>query len=150
MVSDLQISHFYSKQVCVCCVQKNPNIGYKTLMSGYQTKVSSLAGLKKASEVPLVVNLFQSVLDGFIRGELKRLEAADTIKVTNKTREVSTESQMLQNTFLEIKSLSEHTWTSVKKLGRYIEVNIYRFLHIPYPCVFVLYCSHVFISPSSV
>uniref|UniRef100_A0A672QPU9 Unconventional myosin-IXb-like n=1 Tax=Sinocyclocheilus grahami TaxID=75366 RepID=A0A672QPU9_SINGR len=53
----------------------NPNIGYKTLMSGYQTRVSSLAGLKKASEVPLVVNLFQSVLDGFIRGELKRLEA---------------------------------------------------------------------------
>uniref|UniRef100_A0A672QPV4 Unconventional myosin-IXb-like n=1 Tax=Sinocyclocheilus grahami TaxID=75366 RepID=A0A672QPV4_SINGR len=52
----------------------NPNIGYKTLMSGYQTRVSSLAGLKKASEVPLVVNLFQSVLDGFIRGELKRLE----------------------------------------------------------------------------
>uniref|UniRef100_A0A8C2K2T2 Myosin IXb n=1 Tax=Cyprinus carpio TaxID=7962 RepID=A0A8C2K2T2_CYPCA len=54
---------------------KNPNIGYKVLMSGYQTRVSSLAGLKKASEVPLVVNLFQSVLDGFIRGELKRLEA---------------------------------------------------------------------------
>uniref|UniRef100_A0A671LK48 Unconventional myosin-IXb-like n=1 Tax=Sinocyclocheilus anshuiensis TaxID=1608454 RepID=A0A671LK48_9TELE len=53
----------------------NPNIGYKVLMSGYQTRVSSLAGLKKASEVPLVVNLFQSVLDGFIRGELKRLEA---------------------------------------------------------------------------
>uniref|UniRef100_A0A673JHM3 Unconventional myosin-IXb-like n=1 Tax=Sinocyclocheilus rhinocerous TaxID=307959 RepID=A0A673JHM3_9TELE len=52
----------------------NPNIGYTTLMSGYQTRVSSLAGLKKASEVPLVVNLFQSVLDGFIRGELKRLE----------------------------------------------------------------------------
>ncbi|XP_050989221.1 unconventional myosin-IXb isoform X2 [Labeo rohita] len=52
----------------------NHNIGYKDLMSGYQTRVTSLAGVKKASEVPLVVNLFQSVLDGFIRGELKRLE----------------------------------------------------------------------------
>ncbi|KAL1280669.1 hypothetical protein QQF64_015269, partial [Cirrhinus molitorella] len=53
----------------------NPNIGYKDLMSGYQTRVSTLlAELKKVSEVPLVVNLFQSVLDGFIRGELKRLE----------------------------------------------------------------------------
>ncbi|XP_051989396.1 unconventional myosin-IXb-like isoform X2 [Xyrauchen texanus] len=53
----------------------NPNIGYKILMTGYQKKVLNLAGLKKASEVPLVVNLFQSVLDGFIRAELKRLEA---------------------------------------------------------------------------
>ncbi|KAA0719465.1 Hippocampus abundant transcript 1 protein [Triplophysa tibetana] len=58
----------------------NPSIGYKTLMSGYQMKVSYLAGMKKASEVPLVVNLFQSMLDGFIRGELKRLEAPDTLK----------------------------------------------------------------------
>lgn len=52
----------------VSCSQKNPNIGYKILMSGYQSKVANLAGLKKESEVPLVVNLFQSVLDGFIRG----------------------------------------------------------------------------------
>uniref|UniRef100_A0A672QPA8 Unconventional myosin-IXb-like n=1 Tax=Sinocyclocheilus grahami TaxID=75366 RepID=A0A672QPA8_SINGR len=66
----------------------NPNIGYKTLMSGYQTRVSSLAGLKKASEVPLVVNLFQSVLDGFIRGELKRLEA-EPCKVKERNRRKS-------------------------------------------------------------
>ncbi len=65
----------------VSYAQKNPKIGYKILMSGYQMRVSSLAGLKKASEVPLVVNLFQSVLDGFIRGELKRLEA-EPCKVT--------------------------------------------------------------------
>ncbi|XP_042574568.1 unconventional myosin-IXb isoform X4 [Cyprinus carpio] len=66
----------------------NPNIGYKVLMSGYQTRVSSLAGLKKASEVPLVVNLFQSVLDGFIRGELKRLEA-EPCKVKERNRRKS-------------------------------------------------------------
>lgn len=69
-------------------------------MSGYQTKVSYLAGIKEASEVPLVVNLFQSMLDGFIRGELKRLEAPDTLKVTSQALEVSTESQ--QNLILEM------------------------------------------------
>ncbi|XP_043110120.1 unconventional myosin-IXb isoform X2 [Puntigrus tetrazona] len=66
----------------------NPNIGYKTLMSGYQAKVSSLAGLKKASEVPLVVNLFQSVLDGFIRGELKRMDS-EPCKVKERNRRKS-------------------------------------------------------------
>ncbi|XP_067308478.1 unconventional myosin-IXb isoform X4 [Pseudorasbora parva] len=66
----------------------NPNIGYKILMSGYQVKVANLAGLKKASEVPLVVNLFQSVLDGFIRGELKRLEA-EPFKVKERNRRKS-------------------------------------------------------------
>ncbi|XP_059420240.1 unconventional myosin-IXb-like [Carassius carassius] len=63
----------------------NPNIGYKDLMSGYQKKVSSFAGREKASEVPLVVNLFQSVLDGFIRGELKRLET-EPCKVKERNR----------------------------------------------------------------
>ncbi|XP_042632935.1 unconventional myosin-IXb-like isoform X2 [Cyprinus carpio] len=66
----------------------NPNIGYKDLMSGYQTRVSSLAGLQKALEVPLVINLFQSVLDGFIRGELKRLET-EPCKVKERNRRKS-------------------------------------------------------------
>lgn len=44
-------------------------------MKGYHNKVNTLAGHKKKTEVTLVINLFQSVLDGFIRGELKRLEA---------------------------------------------------------------------------
>ncbi|XP_060797180.1 si:zfos-588f8.1 isoform X9 [Neoarius graeffei] len=52
-----------------------PCIGYKGLMRGYQNKVISLAGEQQKSEVQLVVNLFQSVLDGFIRGEIKREEA---------------------------------------------------------------------------
>ncbi|XP_041861931.1 unconventional myosin-IXb isoform X3 [Melanotaenia boesemani] len=52
-----------------------PTIGYKGLMSGYQNKVLHLAGSKQKEEVQLVVNLFQSVLDGFIRGEIKKEEA---------------------------------------------------------------------------
>ncbi|CAM9290724.1 unnamed protein product [Lampetra planeri] len=52
-----------------------PTIGYKGLMSGYQNKVMHLAGDKQKGEVQLVVNLFQSVLDGFIRGEMKKEEA---------------------------------------------------------------------------
>ncbi|KAG7230738.1 hypothetical protein INR49_019552 [Caranx melampygus] len=52
-----------------------PTIGYKGLMTGYQNKVIHLAGDKQKEEVQLVVNLFQSVLDGFIRGEMKKEEA---------------------------------------------------------------------------
>lgn len=44
-------------------------------MSGYQNKVIHLAGYEHQEDVPLVVNLFQSVLDGFIRGEMKKEEA---------------------------------------------------------------------------
>uniref|UniRef100_A0A7N8YE79 Myosin IXB n=1 Tax=Mastacembelus armatus TaxID=205130 RepID=A0A7N8YE79_9TELE len=52
-----------------------PTIGYKGLMTSYQNKVIHLAGDKQKGEVQLVVNLFQSVLDGFIRGEMKKVEA---------------------------------------------------------------------------
>ncbi|KAM3876092.1 unconventional myosin-IXb [Diretmus argenteus] len=52
-----------------------PTIGYKSLMKGYQNRVIHLAGDKQKGEVQLVVNLFQSVLDGFIRGEMKKEEA---------------------------------------------------------------------------
>ncbi|KAM3866271.1 unconventional myosin-IXb [Diretmus argenteus] len=62
-----------------------PQIGYKDLMKGYQNRVSSLAGSKQKTEVKLVVNLFQSVLDGFIRGEIKRVEA-EPVKATKKTK----------------------------------------------------------------
>uniref|UniRef100_UPI0037E73108 unconventional myosin-IXb isoform X2 n=1 Tax=Semicossyphus pulcher TaxID=241346 RepID=UPI0037E73108 len=58
-------------------VQK-PRIGYKDLMKGYHNKVNTLAGTKQKSEVSLVVNLFQSVLDGFIRGQLKQSESEPT------------------------------------------------------------------------
>ncbi|XP_061879808.1 unconventional myosin-IXb isoform X2 [Entelurus aequoreus] len=68
-------------------VQK-PQIGYKDLMKGYQNKVTSLAGPKQKNEVSLVVNLFQSMLDGFIRGEMKRLdpEPVKASKTTKKRR----------------------------------------------------------------
>ena len=51
-------------------------------MMGYKNKVTSLAGAKQLNEVQLVVNLFQSVLDGFIRGEIKRKGAVDPVKVS--------------------------------------------------------------------
>ncbi|XP_041804694.1 unconventional myosin-IXb isoform X2 [Chelmon rostratus] len=67
---------------------KKPQIGYKYLMKGYHNKVSTLAGSKNKTEVSLVVNLFQSVLDGFIRGEIKRVESepAKATKTTKKRR----------------------------------------------------------------
>ncbi|XP_076601855.1 unconventional myosin-IXb isoform X3 [Chaetodon auriga] len=67
---------------------KKPQISYKYLMKGYHNKVSMLAGSKNKTEVSLVVNLFQSVLDGFIRGEIKRveLEPAKATKTTKKRR----------------------------------------------------------------
>ncbi|XP_070774290.1 unconventional myosin-IXb isoform X2 [Enoplosus armatus] len=68
-------------------VQK-PQIGYKDLMKGYHNKVNTLSGSKQKAEVSLVVNLFQSVLDGFIRGEIKRGESepAKATKTTKKRR----------------------------------------------------------------
>lgn len=47
-------------------------------MKGYHNKVNTLAGSKNETEVSLVINLFQSVLDGFIRGEIKRMESEPT------------------------------------------------------------------------
>ncbi|KAM3604009.1 uncharacterized protein V6R79_005181 [Siganus canaliculatus] len=65
-------------------VQK-PQIGYNDLLKGYHSKVTSLAGSKNKVEVSLVVNLFQSVLDGFIRGEIKRAES-EPVKATKMTK----------------------------------------------------------------
>ncbi|XP_014047409.1 unconventional myosin-IXb isoform X5 [Salmo salar] len=62
-----------------------PHISYKGLMKGYQNRVSSLAEAKQQTEVQSVVNLFQSVLDGFIRGEIKRAEAGP-VKTMKKTK----------------------------------------------------------------
>uniref|UniRef100_A0AAR2KJ07 Myosin IXB n=1 Tax=Pygocentrus nattereri TaxID=42514 RepID=A0AAR2KJ07_PYGNA len=50
----------------------NPQVSYKGLLQGYKSKVTNLAGQKKKDEVPMVVNLFQSVLDNFIRAEIKK------------------------------------------------------------------------------
>ena len=56
-------------------LSQKPTTGYKGLMKGYQHQVKHLAGDDQKDEVMLVVNLFQSVLDGFIRGEIKKEEA---------------------------------------------------------------------------
>ncbi|XP_036409648.1 unconventional myosin-IXb-like isoform X2 [Megalops cyprinoides] len=62
-----------------------PQVGYKGLMNNYQNMVAKLAGTKQKAEVQLVINLFQSVLDGFIRGEMKR-EEAEPAKPTKKQK----------------------------------------------------------------
>ncbi|KAG7456757.1 hypothetical protein MATL_G00239240 [Megalops atlanticus] len=62
-----------------------PQVGYKSLMNNYQNMVAKLAGSKQKGEVQLVINLFQSILDGFIRGEMKREEAEPT-KPTKKQK----------------------------------------------------------------
>ncbi|XP_017266569.1 unconventional myosin-IXb isoform X2 [Kryptolebias marmoratus] len=62
---------------------QNPQIGYKDLMKCYHSTVKALAG--PTSEVSLVVNLFQSMLDGFIRGEIKRADSEPS-KMTKKKR----------------------------------------------------------------
>lgn len=55
--------------------EQKPTVGYKGLMTSYQDQVFYLADDSQKGEVQLVVNLFQSVLDGFIRGEMKKEEA---------------------------------------------------------------------------
>ncbi|XP_042185026.1 unconventional myosin-IXb-like isoform X1 [Oncorhynchus tshawytscha] len=63
-----------------------PHISYKVLMTGYCNCVSSHAGAKQLTEVSLVVNLFQSILDGFIRGEIKREGFGLPVKTVNKPK----------------------------------------------------------------
>ncbi|XP_015245227.1 PREDICTED: unconventional myosin-IXb-like isoform X1 [Cyprinodon variegatus] len=67
---------------------KKPQVCYKSLMNGYRNTVTALAKLTNESEVSLVVNLFQSVLDGFIRAEIKRAESepAKSSKTTTTKR----------------------------------------------------------------
>ncbi|KAF6733988.1 Unconventional myosin-IXb [Oryzias melastigma] len=64
---------------------QTPQIGYKDLMMSYHNKVNTLGQGTKKTEISLVVNLFQSMLDGFIRGEIKRAES-ELPKTTKKGR----------------------------------------------------------------
>uniref|UniRef100_A0A667Y0H6 Myosin IXB n=1 Tax=Myripristis murdjan TaxID=586833 RepID=A0A667Y0H6_9TELE len=75
-----------------------PTTGYKGLMKGYQNKVIHLAGDKQKGEVQLVVNLFQSVLDGFIRGEMKK-EEGEPAKVKQHRRRKKDKSSPLDHVF---------------------------------------------------
>uniref|UniRef100_A0A8C5BE12 Myosin IXb n=1 Tax=Gadus morhua TaxID=8049 RepID=A0A8C5BE12_GADMO len=58
----------------------------KDLLKGYHNKVNRLASPHRLSEVTLVVNLFQSMLDGFIRGLVKQ-EEAEPVKVGDRQME---------------------------------------------------------------
>uniref|UniRef100_A0A8B9FXL8 Myosin IXB n=1 Tax=Amazona collaria TaxID=241587 RepID=A0A8B9FXL8_9PSIT len=51
------------------------HVGYKDLMENYQLLVTNLAKKKEEKEVKLVLNLFQSLLDEFIRGYNKKEES---------------------------------------------------------------------------
>ncbi|XP_054914132.1 unconventional myosin-IXb isoform X2 [Poeciliopsis prolifica] len=75
---------------------QKPKVCYKSLMSGYRNKVSALAGRSKKSEVSLVVNLFQSVLDGFIRAEKKR-EESEPAKTTRTGKKRKTNEKCIAN-----------------------------------------------------
>uniref|UniRef100_A0AAY4BDF5 Uncharacterized protein n=1 Tax=Denticeps clupeoides TaxID=299321 RepID=A0AAY4BDF5_9TELE len=61
------VKNMYSSPV------RKPSVAYKGLMTLYQKKVETLAEPNQKAEINLVVNLFQSILDGFIRGEIKKL-----------------------------------------------------------------------------
>ncbi|XP_043990596.1 unconventional myosin-IXb [Gambusia affinis] len=75
---------------------QEPKVCYKSLMNGYRNKVSALAGRGKRSEVSLVVNLFQSVLDGFIRAEKKR-EESEPAKTTRTGKKRKTNDKCIDN-----------------------------------------------------
>ncbi|NXP79478.1 MYO9B protein, partial [Ramphastos sulfuratus] len=51
------------------------HVGYKDLVENYQLLVTNLAKKREEKEVKLVLNLFQSLLDEFIRGYTKRDES---------------------------------------------------------------------------
>uniref|UniRef100_A0A672M6P9 Myosin IXB n=1 Tax=Sinocyclocheilus grahami TaxID=75366 RepID=A0A672M6P9_SINGR len=95
-----QVALWALKETCSSCYsfllhQQKPQIGYKALMNSYHKKVISLAGEKQKGEVPLVVNLFQSVLDGFIRAEIKKEEAEPAkVKLENPLDHVFTHYQV--------------------------------------------------------
>ncbi|NXJ07892.1 MYO9B protein, partial [Odontophorus gujanensis] len=51
------------------------HVGYKDLVENYQLLVTNLAKKKEEKEVKLVLNLFQSLLDEFLRGYAKKEES---------------------------------------------------------------------------
>ncbi|NXA23568.1 MYO9B protein, partial [Ibidorhyncha struthersii] len=51
------------------------HVGYKDLVENYQLLVTNLAKKREEKEVKLVLNLFQSLLDEFIRGHTKKDES---------------------------------------------------------------------------
>uniref|UniRef100_A0AAY4BDE4 Unconventional myosin-IXb n=1 Tax=Denticeps clupeoides TaxID=299321 RepID=A0AAY4BDE4_9TELE len=63
-----------------------PSVAYKGLMTLYQKKVETLAEPNQKAEINLVVNLFQSILDGFIRGEIKKLPTKRARKNRKKSK----------------------------------------------------------------
>uniref|UniRef100_A0AAY4BDF8 Myosin IXb n=1 Tax=Denticeps clupeoides TaxID=299321 RepID=A0AAY4BDF8_9TELE len=76
------VKNMYSSPV------RKPSVAYKGLMTLYQKKVETLAEPNQKAEINLVVNLFQSILDGFIRGEIKKL-LSEARKNRKKSKQLS-------------------------------------------------------------
>uniref|UniRef100_A0A8C9Z860 Myosin IXB n=1 Tax=Sander lucioperca TaxID=283035 RepID=A0A8C9Z860_SANLU len=129
-----------------------PTIGYKGLMTGYQNKVLHLAGDKQKGEVQLVVNLFQSVLDGFIRGEMKK-EEAEPAKMESPLDHVfvNYQSTPQQNSFSSYKCLCKivtdcSTFCTKKEFaGLHFGVRVYHLVSDknPVPMVLEMMLEHV-------
>uniref|UniRef100_I3KQL8 Myosin IXB n=1 Tax=Oreochromis niloticus TaxID=8128 RepID=I3KQL8_ORENI len=79
-------------------VQK-PQIRYKDLMKSFHNKVTTLAGSTEKGEVPMVVNLFQSVLDGFIRATKKQAASEPAKKRRKKDKSLDSPLDHLFSTY---------------------------------------------------
>lgn len=99
-------------------------------MKGYHNKVNTLAGHKNKTEVTLVINLFQSVLDGFIRGELKRMEAEPT-KVSVKTL-VCIDLSLSNLTFWMFSGYQDNEEEEEKRQMRKLNVPSFYFEDFPF------------------
>uniref|UniRef100_A0AAY4BG69 Myosin IXb n=1 Tax=Denticeps clupeoides TaxID=299321 RepID=A0AAY4BG69_9TELE len=82
------VKNMYSSPV------RKPSVAYKGLMTLYQKKVETLAEPNQKAEINLVVNLFQSILDGFIRGEIKKL-LSEPVQSKEKQKKVKGVSRTL-------------------------------------------------------
>lgn len=116
------------------CDRQKPQIAYKVLMKGYHNKVNTLAGHKNKTEVTLVINLFQSVLDGFIRGELKRMEA-EPAKVSMKAL-VCIDLSLSNLTFWMCSGYQDNEEEEEKRQMRKLDVRSFYFEDFPFlhPC----------------
>lgn len=90
-------------------------------MRGFHNKVNTLAGHTEKAEVPLVVNLFQSVLDGFIRAEKKRGESEPT-KVDFMAFSLFSAAKLLQeyNSYIYIYLTSGFQTSKKRKSEKYV------------------------------
>lgn len=74
-LSQLYPKRLSSEQYLFLLQNGQIHVGYKDLVENYQLLVTNLAKKREEKEVKLVLNLFQSLLDEFIRGYTKKEES---------------------------------------------------------------------------